>query len=95
MAKESKWSKKKEQTAEITFEIVEELGALSKRSETGYQMECNVVSWNDGTPKVEIRPWNEDHSRCGKGIRLTDEEAQKLGEILVKAFEQITYSKEL
>lgn len=87
MAKESKWSKKNQQTTEITFDIVEELGALSERNENGWQMECNVVAWNDGTPKVEIRPWNEDHSRCGKGIRLTDDEAQKLGEILVKAFE--------
>ena len=86
MAKESKWSKKK-QTTEITFDIVEELGALSERNENGWQMECNVVAWNDETPKVEIRAWNEDHSRCGKGIRLTDDEAQKLGAILVKAFE--------
>ena len=87
MAKESKWSKKKEQSTEVTFEIVEALGVLSENKETGWNLECNVVSWNDGTAKVEIRPWNTDHSRCGKGIRLTDDEAQKLGEILVKAFE--------
>ena len=87
MAKESKWSKKKEQTTEVIREIVEKLGALSERDAKGWQMECNVVSWNDGIPKVDIRAWNEDYSRCGKGIRLTDDEAQKLGEILVKAFE--------
>lgn len=87
MAKESKWGKKKKQSTEVTFEIVEALGTLSENEETGWNLECNVVSWNDGTPKVEIRPWNNDHSRCGKGIRLSDDEAQKLGEILVKAFE--------
>lgn len=87
MAKESKWSNKNQQTTEVTCEIIEQLGALSDRDAKGWQMECNVVSWNDGTPKVDIRLWNEDHSRCNKGIRLTDDEAQKLGELLVKAFE--------
>lgn len=84
MAK-SKWSKEKKND-EVTFEIVEELGKLGKTSESGWTLEVNVVSWNDGTAKIDIRPWNEDHTKCTKGIRLNDDEADKLGHILVEAF---------
>lgn len=71
---------------EIKFEIVEELGTLGERSEKGWQMEVNVVSWNGGAEKIDIRAWLEDHSKCTKGIRLSDEEAAELAEILTDEF---------
>ena len=33
-------------------------------------------------PKYDLREWNPDHSRMGKGITLTDEEVETLKAIL-------------
>jgi hypothetical protein len=41
-----------------------------------------MVSWNDREPKVDIREWNEDHSRMGRGLTLTAEEEEMLCMIL-------------
>lgn len=79
------WGKEKK-TTEVTFEIVETLGVLSGPNDNGWSKEVNVVAWNGGVPKVEVREWDEKHERCGKGVRFTDEEAEALGKILVEAF---------
>ena len=53
--------------AEITFEIVEELGVLST-SAKGWTKELNLVSWNGRPPKYDIREWSPDHEKMGKGL---------------------------
>lgn len=67
--------------AELTFEIVEHLGILSESSR-GWTKELNKVSWNERGAKYDIREWNPDHTRMGKGVTLTDEEAENLRRIL-------------
>ena len=67
--------------ADIKFEITEHIGTLSEGSK-GWTKEINRVSWNDRDPKIDIREWSPDHTKMGKGITLTDEEAQKLKELL-------------
>lgn len=67
--------------AEIKFKIVENLGVLSE-SENGWKKEINLVSWNDGEAKYDIRSWSANHERMGKGITLNDEELSKLKESL-------------
>lgn len=69
----------------VTFNIVKPLGRISKRTTyEGEEMskEINLVSWNGREPKVDIREWNEDHTRMSKGITLTDAEAEKVAMIL-------------
>ena len=66
---------------DIKFEIVEHIGTLSEGSK-GWTKELNKVSWNDKEPKYDIRDWAPDHEKMGKGVTLTDEEAQKLKELL-------------
>lgn len=70
-----------EEAQDIRFEIVRKYGCLSDNSR-GWSKELNLVSWNDREPKFDIRDWNEDHSRMGRGITLTREEAAKLHELL-------------
>lgn len=41
-------------------------------------------SWNDGEPKYDVRQWSPDHSKMGKGISLSREEAQELVNLLGK-----------
>jgi len=63
--------------ADIKYEIVEELGVLSENAK-GWRKELNLVSWNDGEPKYDIRDWSPEHDKMGKGVTLTKEEAKEL-----------------
>lgn len=67
--------------AELKFEITETLGVLSENAK-GWTKELNLVSWNEREPKYDLREWNPDHTRMGKGITLTDEEVETLRAIL-------------
>lgn len=67
--------------AELKFEITERIGVLSENAK-GWTKELNKVSWNERGPKYDLREWNPDHSRMGKGITLTDEEVETLKAIL-------------
>jgi hypothetical protein len=70
-----------EDVKDIKFEIVRRVGLLSE-SNRSWRKELNVVSWNDREPKLDIRDWSEDHSRMGKGVTMTREEAGRLYEYL-------------
>ena len=67
--------------SDIKYEIIEKLGILSE-STKGWTKKLNLISWNGGTPKYDIRDWSPNHEKMGKGITLTDEEAKKLKELL-------------
>lgn len=67
--------------AEIKYEIVEEIKVLSENS-NGWTKELNLVSWNGGKPKYDIRDWSPDKDRMAKGITLTDEEMKILIETM-------------
>lgn len=67
--------------ADIKYDIVEELGVLSE-SPKGWTKELNLISWNNGTPKYDIRDWAPGHEKMGKGVTLNEEEARKLKELL-------------
>lgn len=60
----------------ITYDIVEEIAVLSVRG--GWALELNQVAWNGGKPKYDIRSWNEDHTKMGKGVTLNDDEMDAL-----------------
>lgn len=64
----------------IYFEMMEHIGVLSRR-DNGWAKEVNIVAWNGGKGKVDIREWDPSHVRMTKGITLYEDEA----EILVKA----------
>lgn len=68
--------------ADIKYAVTQELGVLSEGSK-GWQKEINLVSWNDRSPKVDIRDWGANHERMGKGVTLNKEELKVLKEILM------------
>jgi hypothetical protein len=67
--------------ADITFEIKESLGVLSE-SAKGWTREFNLVSWNGREPKYDIRDWDPEHEKMGKGLTLTKEELLALKALL-------------
>lgn len=67
--------------AEIKYEIVKALGVLSEGS-NGWKKEINLVSWNGRAPKYDIRDWDEDHEKMGKGITLSENEMKNLVDLI-------------
>ena len=67
--------------AEIKYEIIKHIGNLSESSR-GWTKELNIISWNGGVPKLDIRDWAPEHEKMGRGITLTEEEAEKLARLL-------------
>ena len=69
----------------ITCEIVRPIAVLSE-NERGYTKEVNLVSWNGGDPKYDIRNWHPGRERSGKGITLTRDEIFALYDALKGVF---------
>ncbi|RHW66617.1 hypothetical protein DZC34_01240 [Clostridium botulinum] len=63
--------------ADIKFEIIKGLGIVSE-SPKGWKKELNLISWNEKEPKYDLRDWNPEHKKMGKGITLSAEELKNL-----------------
>ena len=70
--------------ADIKYEIKETVGTISE-SARGWTKELNMISWNGAAAKFDIRDWAPEHEKMGKGITLSQEEAEALYELLGKA----------
>jgi hypothetical protein len=70
-----------EENREFKFSIVHHIGVLAEGAK-GWKKEVNLVSWNDRPPKLDLREWDENHSKMGKGITLNPEEAGILKELI-------------
>ena len=66
---------------DIKFEIKETTGVLSE-SAKGWKKELNLISWNDKEAKYDIRDWDSEHQKMGKGVTLSIDELKSLKEIL-------------
>lgn len=66
---------------EIKCEIIREIGVLST-SNSGWDTVLSLVAWNDNEPKYDLRDWNPDRSRCGKGKTFSLDEIFELKKIL-------------
>ena len=73
---------------DFTFEIVEHIGVIDEISnrDEKWTKEVNVVAWNGGKPKIDIRDWNEAHDRMSRGITLTEDQAMKMTKALVDRY---------
>lgn len=67
--------------ADIKFEIKKNIGVISQ-SPKGWTKELNLVSWNGAAPKYDIRDWDPEHEKMGKGVTLTEDELRKLKELM-------------
>jgi hypothetical protein len=67
---------------DFSYEVTEEVGIIGNPTPSGWTTQLNLVSWNGKEPKLDIRSWNPDHSRMGKGISLSKEDATELANLL-------------
>ena len=79
--------------SEITCEIKEHIGVLSENPKTGWKTEANIVSWNGGPAKIDIRDWSADHERMSRGITLTEEQAKTMTKALVERYRNMEVAK--
>lgn len=77
-------------SAEVTFEIMEHIGVLDTYDnlEQAWAKEVNIVSWNGADAKLDIRNWHPGREKCGKGITLTEDEAYTLMDVLKEVFSE-------
>ena len=68
----------------LDFEIIKDFGAFG---EGEWQKHLTFIRWGNNKPKFDIRPWNQDMTKCGKGITLTDAEAFDLIQLLEDALD--------
>ena len=76
--------------AEIKYEVVQRIAVLSQRPR-GWERQLNLISWNDGEPKYDIRDWSPDGTRMGKGISLSHDEMA----ILKGLLDDLDYARRL
>lgn len=66
---------------DIKYNVVKEIAILSEKS-NGWTKQLNLISWNDGEPKYDIRDWAPERKKMGKGVTLTAAELQCLSDAL-------------
>ena len=73
---------------EITYDIMEHIAVLDEIGGRGekWTKEINVVAWNGGKPKIDLRDWDERHERMSRGITLTEDQAMKMTKALVDRY---------
>lgn len=82
------------QGSRINYEIHENLGTLSA-SKNGWTREVNLISWEGGPIKLDIRSWDPDHERMDRGkATFTKAEAVELMKILEARFGRADENKE-
>ena len=69
--------------ADLKYEIIEHIGVLSEGTR-GWRKELNLISWNNGNPKYDIRDWAPDRVKMGKGTTLSQDEMESLINLMVK-----------
>lgn len=75
---------------EIVYNIEEECGTLDtkqytkKGEEVTEELKLRYMSWNNGTPRYDLRWWvkTEDGEKCGKGVGLSGEALIALGKLI-------------
>ena len=71
---------------ELKFEILNDLGTISE-STKGWSKKLTRIIWNEDEPKYDIRAWNPELKKMGKGITLTEKELRQLKELIDKELE--------
>ena len=70
-------------TNDIKMETTEKIGVISDNGKNTLELRKTTV--NGENEKFDIRSWyvdSEGNEKCNKGIRLTEDELLKLGEII-------------
>ena len=86
-------SKKNNTTTEtITFTIEKNIAVL-RTAPSGWTRELNIVKWGDREPAFDVRDWNPEHTKMGKGLSFTEQELRGLCTAFITHIEKKTETK--
>ena len=68
-------------TSEIKYEIINELGIIPVEK-GNMRLELNRISWNGNEPRYDLRRWNSNREKMGKGVTMSEKELIALYELL-------------
>lgn len=74
-------SKDKEQ---LNYEIIKDFGGFGDGK---WQKHLTYIKWGDNEPKFDLRTWNEDMTKMGKGITLDSSDLFDLLGIIEEALD--------
>ena len=66
---------------EFNYDLIEFLGSLNEKE--GWSKSVVRIAWGENPVTIDVRNMNLVAGRMGKGISLSDEEADKLVDILL------------
>ena len=61
----------------LQYEIKKNVKVLNTYT-SGWTKEVNIISWNGGDDRYDIRDWSPDKSKMSKGVTLTEAEYKLL-----------------
>lgn len=67
---------------EFSYELIEFLGSLNEKE--GWSKSVVRIAWGENPVTIDVRNMNIMAERMGKGISLSDEEADRLVDILLE-----------
>jgi len=79
----AKGKKEKKSNEDFTFKIEEVLGVIKESSKHDWCKAIAKISWGDNPTTLDIRSINMGNNSIGKGISLSDDEANNLIDILL------------
>lgn len=56
------------------YNVEEKFAAFGEENEKGFMLVLTKTSFCGREAQYDLRPWNKDFTKMGKGIRLTDEQ---------------------
>lgn len=65
----------------ISYKIIRNIGVLPNDGKS-WNKKLKLVSWNEAEPKYDLRPWNPEDRRLGRGVTMTENELRSLFEII-------------
>jgi Uncharacterized protein conserved in bacteria len=63
------------------YKIYKHIGMLSQPN-NDWAKELNYISWDNREPVYDIRTWNMEHTKYGKGVTITARQMAALKKLL-------------
>lgn len=77
----------KDMSKEFKYELIKHYETLGSTKNGMYTTEVNLISFNGGVPKVDIRMWDRENDKMLKGVCFFKDQIPKLIEVLQKVME--------
>lgn len=63
------------------YKIIKNIASAKKRRRTDvFHRELNLVEFNDGERRYDVRGWTDDHGKATRGVMLTEGEIRMIAQ---------------